>query len=155
VNMTLKRETGNFIVSVDFQLVSPVSDMPEEEGGEEDDYPPETTDFSITVENKTQGGGLILYCSTTPPTGEDGAEPHRFVIGNMRTFSSPEEKEDPAAYNGPEFEDLDEKLQETLDEWLSSLGVDPSLIDFIDAMAVDKEQREYITWLQNLSKLVG
>jgi hypothetical protein len=32
----------------------------------------------------------------------------QFMIGNVRTFNSTEEKENPAGYNGPEFEDLDE-----------------------------------------------
>merc|ERR1712084_114652 len=97
-------------------------------------------DFCITIENKDGSTGISFYCSTQ--TGED----HRYVIGNVKTFSSVEEKESVSGYNGPEFEDVDEKLQEAFDEYLAELGMNNLLCDFIDAVALDKEQREYIRW---------
>merc|ERR1712073_65191 len=87
-------------------------------------------------------GGLTFYCSTQ--TGED----HRYVIGMVKSFASAEEKDSPSSYNGPEFEDLDDKLQEAFDEYLAELGMNSEICDFIDAMALDKEQREYIRWLR-------
>merc|ERR1712190_570263 len=98
--------------------------------------------MSITCEDKKTGAGMIFHCSTSP--GED----HRYVIGNVRSFSHTEERDSISAYNGPEFEDLDEKLQESFDEYLADVGVSSDLCDFVDAMALDKEQREYIRWLK-------
>jgi len=65
-----------------------------------------------------------------------------------------QKKNSASAYNGPEFEDLDDSLQQALDDWLASLGVNESLCDFIDAMSVDKEQREYMRWIGKLSSFV-
>jgi len=154
VNMTLTKETGSHKLIVDFQLLSPVNDAMEEPEAENEEPPmDQSTDFSITVEKK-DGSGVMLYCSTTSDFGQE-ENAARFVIGNMRTFNTAEEKESMSSYNGPEFEDLDEKLQESIDEWLSSLGFNAEVCDFIDTMALDKEQREYVGWLSNLNKIVS
>merc|ERR1712151_361235 len=101
--------------------------------------------MGITVESKSSSAGISFYCSTQ--AGED----HRYVIGNAKSFSSAEEKDSVSGYNGPEFEDIDEKLQEAFDEYLAELGMSNELCNFVDAVALDKEQREYIRWLR-LSK---
>jgi complement component 1 Q subcomponent-binding protein len=145
VNMTLERELGDKTVKIEWQLTSPFDpDMGGEQG---DDGEPEreATELAVTVEKK-DGSGVMFYCSTQ--TGED----HRYVIGNVRTFNSAEEKDGMSSYNGPEFEDLDDKLQEAFDEYLADVGMSSEVCDFIDAMAVDKEQREYLRWLKNAAK---
>jgi complement component 1 Q subcomponent-binding protein len=146
VNMTLERDLGEKVVRIEWQLTSPFDP---EMGGEEDGEPEkEATDVSITVESKDGARGMTFYCSTQ--TGED----HRYVIGNMKTFSSLEEKDSMTSYNGPEFEDLDDKLQEAFDEYLAEVGMSSDVCDFIDAMAVDKEQREYVRWLKNTAAVM-
>mmetsp|Transcript_103586 Transcript_103586/g.251516 ORF Transcript_103586/g.251516 Transcript_103586/m.251516 type:complete len:233 (+) Transcript_103586:71-769(+) len=141
VNVMLEREVGDKVVRIEWQLTSPFDPDADAEG-EEESYDQEATDFCVTVESKTNGTGLSFYCSTQ--TGED----HRYVIGNVKSFSSAEERESPGAYNGPEFEDVDEKLQEAVDEYLAEAGMSNEVCDFIDAVALDKEQREYIRWLK-------
>merc|ERR1712066_952232 len=88
------------------------------------------------------GAGVSFFCSTT--AGED----HRYVIGNLKSFANVEEKDSISGYNGPEFEDLDDKLQESCDEYLAEVGMNNEVCDFIDASALDKEQREYLRWLK-------
>merc|ERR1711924_109459 len=66
----------------------------------------EATELSVTVENKKTGSGLMFYCSTQ--TGEE----HRYVIGNVKSYASAEERDSMGSYNGPDFEDLDDKLHE-------------------------------------------
>eukprot|EP00930_Biecheleria_cincta_P105208 TRINITY_DN977_c0_g3_i1.p1 TRINITY_DN977_c0_g3~~TRINITY_DN977_c0_g3_i1.p1 ORF type:complete len:251 (-),score=68.28 TRINITY_DN977_c0_g3_i1:99-773(-) len=141
VNMALEQEVGGKTVKIEFQLASPM--MPEEEG--EDDSA--ATEFSVTVEAK-DGSGLTFFCSTT--AGED----HRYVIGNVKSYASAGEKDSATSYNGPEFEDLDDKLQEALDEYLGEVGMNSDVCDFVDAMASDKEQREYVRWLRNTKKFI-
>eukprot|EP00918_Siedleckia_nematoides_P055690 GHVU01121546.1.p1 GENE.GHVU01121546.1~~GHVU01121546.1.p1 ORF type:complete len:244 (-),score=41.96 GHVU01121546.1:2917-3648(-) len=149
VNMVLKKEIGGKKVMVEYQLVSPFSGGAEPEADEEsDEAPPSETEFSVTIKNNSNEG-MTFYCSTI-----QNDEKFRYTIGNLRYFSSEEEKVDVSAYNGPEFEDLDEGLQQALDGYLSSYGVDEALCDFIDTMALDKEQREYIRWLSGVSKFV-
>merc|ERR1719450_8142 len=146
MNMALEKQLGEKTVRIEWQLTSPFNpDMEEEEDGES--FPQEATDLSVSIEDKS-GAGITFYCSTQ--TGED----HRYVIGNVKTFASAEEKDSIAGYNGPEFEDIDEKLQEAFDEYLAEVGVNNKVCDFIDAAALDKEQREYIRWLKNTKKVL-
>eukprot|EP00438_Fugacium_kawagutii_P015963 Skav227100 [mRNA] locus=scaffold199:79975:97107:+ [translate_table: standard] len=147
VNMSLEQEVGDKLVKVEWQLTSPFDPTADVEGDQEGAEEYEATDFCITLENKS-GAGVSFYCSTQ--TGED----HRYVIGNVKSFATKEEKESVSSYNGPEFEDVDEKLQESFDELLAEVGVNAELCDFIDAMALDKEQREYIRWLGNVKDLM-
>lgn len=150
VNMTLTKKIGDKNVVCEWQLISPYdSEMQEEmkegEGDADMDGP---TDFSISVENE-QGAGLTFYCQT------QRGDNHRFLIGNVKAFGSSAERDCATAYNGPDFEDLDDKLQESFDEYLSEMGVNDELCDFIEATAADKEQEEYILWLQTAKKFVS
>ena len=152
VNMKLVREFGGKSVSVEWQLVSPFNSEMDFEGEEgenaEEESRMESTDFTITVSDK-RDQGVIFYCSTSAGEG------HRYVIGNVRSFGSAAERESVSAYNGPDFEDLQESLQEGFDEFLAEVGVNDELCDFVDAAAVDKEQREYIRWLSNIQGVLA
>mmetsp|Transcript_10206 Transcript_10206/g.16585 ORF Transcript_10206/g.16585 Transcript_10206/m.16585 type:complete len:241 (-) Transcript_10206:30-752(-) len=139
VNMALERSVAEKVVRIEWQLSSPYSPEADEEG--EDMGAEEGTDFVLTVESKDGSKGISFYCSTQ--SGED----HRYIIGHVKSHFSAEEKESVSAYNGPDFEDVDDKLQEAFDEFLLEVGLNSSVCDFIDAMALDKEQREYLRWL--------
>merc|ERR1719392_154450 len=125
----LEREVGDKVVRIEWQLTSPFDPSVDAEGGEEGYEEQESTDFCITIESKSSSAGLSFYCSTQ--TGED----HRYVIGNVKSFSSAEEKDNVSGYNGPEFEDIDEQLQEAFDEYLAEMGMNNEVCDFIDAAA--------------------
>merc|ERR1712194_198160 len=133
------------VVRIEWQLTSPYE--PDGDEGEGDDRQ-ETTDFVVSVENKEGTSGVSFYCST------QGGEDHRYIIGHVKNYASAEEKESVSSYNGPDFEDIDDKLQESFDEYLGEVGMNSEVCDFIDAVALDKEQREYIRWLQNIQKFV-
>merc|ERR1712085_106122 len=105
------------------------------------------TDFTVTFSQSLEGGeekGFTLYCNT------QAGEGHRFVCGNVKCYDSVKERDSPSAYSGPDFEDLEETLQGSLDEYLAEIGVSDEIYDFIDAAAMDKELREYKRWLENL-----
>jgi len=144
VNMVLEREMDDKVVKIEWQLASPFDPNMEDEEGE----PEESTNMWVTVESKSNGSGLTLNCSTQ--TGED----HRYVIGNVKSFANADEKEGVSSYNGPDFEDLDDKLQEAFDEYLAELGMSSEVCDFVDAMALDKEQREYVRWLKTCNEFM-
>ena len=145
VNMALLRTVDGKTVKIEWQLSSPFD--PNTEGADDAEPAPDSTDFSVTIE-EPKGSGVVFYCSTQ--TGQD----HRFVIGNVSRFSSPEQRDSASTYNGPEFEDLDDKLQEAFDEYLAEMGMGEDVCDFIDASASDKEQREYIAWLNGVKAFV-
>eukprot|EP00927_Polykrikos_kofoidii_P058396 TRINITY_DN5289_c0_g1_i1.p1 TRINITY_DN5289_c0_g1~~TRINITY_DN5289_c0_g1_i1.p1 ORF type:complete len:233 (+),score=45.49 TRINITY_DN5289_c0_g1_i1:52-750(+) len=143
VNLCLEGDMGDKVVRIEWQLSSPV--MNEGEDGEEEAE--EGVDLAISVENKSTGAGITIYGSTM--RGED----HRYIIGNVKCFANAEQRDCLSGYNGPSFEDLDEKLQEALDEYLNEIGMGPELCDFVEAMAADKEQREYIRWLKTAKSI--
>jgi len=149
VNMVVTRTTQGKKVTVEFQLVSPFEGDNNEEAKAESESESEMTDFSVTVESKESG--VTFYCTTVQGNEEQS---FRYMIGNVRYFANKDDKENVSAYNGPEFEDLDDSLQQGLDDWLASLGVNEALCDFIDAMSVDKEQREYMRWIGKLSSFL-
>jgi len=155
VTLKLTRSMGDKDVILEWQLVSPfgndMGDFNEEgnpEGKEEEDFPMESTDFTITIQDKSGEKGLVYYCQTA--TGEG----HRYMIGNVRSFASNAEKESDSSYNGPDFEDLEDSLQESFDEFLAEAGINDEVCDFIDASAIDKEQREYMRWLKNVDSFI-
>jgi complement component 1 Q subcomponent-binding protein len=147
VNMMLEREMGDKVARIEWQLTSPYAPDGEMEG--EDDGSQDATDFVVTVETKDGTSGVSFYCST------QGGEDHRYIIGHVKNYSSSEEKESVSSYNGPDFEDIDDKLQGAFDEYLGEVGMNNELCDFIDAVALDKEQREYIRWLQISQKFLN
>ncbi|CEM05651.1 unnamed protein product [Vitrella brassicaformis CCMP3155] len=164
VNMVLSKKANGYDITVEFQLASPYApdwdelqaSQPSQEGGKEgqqgESEPPmaaAVTDFTITIEKGGKGEGMTFYCSTYA-----GKQDYRFLIGNIRFFSNEEEKMSPTSYNGPSFDDLDDRLQEAFDQWLASLGISEEVCDFIDAVAVDKEQREYLRWLEGFGKVL-
>eukprot|EP01067_Filipodium_phascolosomae_P009758 Filipodium_phascolosomae@DN947_c0_g1_i1.p1 len=154
VNMVLSRKVGDKVVIIDFQLTSPYTPPlgPEEgeEGAEEqeDDEGP-GTDFTLSIEKSDRSSGVTFYCSTQNTSQSSS----RFVIGNIRSWKGAAAKESPTGYNGPEFEDLDDNLQNSIDEYLAAYGISEELADMIDACAMDKEQREYMVWLKAMEAL--
>eukprot|EP00922_Rhytidocystis_sp_ex-Travisia-forbesii_P042954 GHVS01064201.1.p1 GENE.GHVS01064201.1~~GHVS01064201.1.p1 ORF type:complete len:278 (+),score=48.15 GHVS01064201.1:118-834(+) len=157
VNMSLSRNLGEGKkLTVEFQLVSPFesdntegSTTPSAASTEGEKEEAEMTDFTVSI-TKAEGNGVTFYCSTL-----QNDENFRYMIGNVRQFQTEQQRTCVSGYNGPEFEDLDEKLQESLDAWLEEMGVNNELCDFIDAMAVDKEQKEYMYWLETCAKVLA
>jgi complement component 1 Q subcomponent-binding protein len=57
-------------------------------------------------------------------------------------------------YMGPDFQTLDEKLQEELQNYFESLGVNSELASFVQVLTVDKDQRLYLNWLKEVNKFI-
>ena len=53
-------------------------------------------------------------------------------------------------YAGPDFSTLDERIQTALTEYLEGYGINEHLSAFVECMSLDKDQRLYMAWLQNL-----
>lgn len=58
-------------------------------------------------------------------------------------------------YSGPEFSNLAEELQEAVNQYLVSRGVDQGLAEFILAYSGVKENNEYLDWLENFKKFTN
>ena len=55
---------------------------------------------------------------------------------------------------GPEFNTLEEKLQDEFQNYFESLGINSELASFIQVLAVDKDQRLYINWLKQVNNFI-
>lgn len=58
-------------------------------------------------------------------------------------------------YQGPKFAELDESLQTEFENYLVAKGIDNELADFIVAFSDYKEEGEYRTWLNAVSKFLN
>ena len=58
-------------------------------------------------------------------------------------------------YPGPDFSTLDERIQTALTEYLAGYGVNEHLAAFIECMSLDKDQRLYMQWLNNLKDFIN
>ena len=58
-------------------------------------------------------------------------------------------------YNGPDFNSLDERLQAGLSEFLQGHGIDEHLAAFIEVMSIDKDNRLYMQWLEEMKDFVN
>lgn len=55
-------------------------------------------------------------------------------------------------YSGPPFNNLADELQEAVQGYLLSRGIDTQLGDFIVALSTVKENEAYLSWLSDLKK---
>ncbi|KAJ0987127.1 hypothetical protein J5N97_005483 [Dioscorea zingiberensis] len=58
------------------------------------------------------------------------------------------------AYEGPEFSDLDENLQKAFYKYLEERGITSSLHGYLHDYMIQKEDREYLTWLKNIKNFI-
>lgn len=82
-----------------------------------------------------------------------------FYIDSVTPFKSAEAALDESAnaevgreliYQGPPFSNLDTELQESLEIYLESRGVNSELSSFIAAYSEAKENKEYVEWLKEM-----
>jgi complement component 1 Q subcomponent-binding protein len=57
-------------------------------------------------------------------------------------------------YSGPQFEQLDEQVQETFLEFLEERGFDKGFAQFAKQYLEYKEQNEYVNWLEGVEAFV-
>jgi complement component 1 Q subcomponent-binding protein len=62
------------------------------------------------------------------------------------------ENDDDPSYQGPEYDSLAEDVQASFYEYLSERKVDDDLSFFVLAYSRDKEQREYVNWLDKIKE---
>ncbi|GFH12248.1 uncharacterized protein HaLaN_07893 [Haematococcus lacustris] len=60
-----------------------------------------------------------------------------------------------SAYTGPVFEELDEALQGHFREFLAERGISIDLGEYLRHLVYDKEQREYMAWLNRVAEFVA
>ncbi|KAJ3280561.1 Mitochondrial acidic protein mam33 [Borealophlyctis nickersoniae] len=151
--VTLVRSFGNEKISAIFSTDALAEPDFEDYEGEEERSP--AIPVTIIIEKKSGNTGALEINATS----QDDA----FFIENVTFSPSASLLTDQNAeadfqrrtfYSGPVFEELDEGLQELFLRFLSERGFDENLSAFISQYTEAKEQKEYMSWLENVGKFV-
>lgn len=57
-------------------------------------------------------------------------------------------------YKGPEFDTLDETLQSSLFDYIGSFGINQEFAQLVEMQSLDKEQRLYMNWIEEVKNFV-
>jgi complement component 1 Q subcomponent-binding protein len=167
--ITLTRSFGDEEIAVTFDAtedpyeedeyaVEPIS------SGEEDEDEDVTIHFTVSVTRGDGHEGLEFSCATDGETVE--VRNVRYESLGDRSVNQDDrddqddqdDQDDPDAYfssyPGPNYDELDESVQEEFHKYLEARGIDATLANYIAEARVDKEQREYTRWLENVSRFV-
>lgn len=143
--VTLKRDYNGEEVSVDASinmqegLAPEIEDEAEEEA---EDYGTEVA-FNVTV---TKGGeSLVFECAS------DGT----YLEVRHVALEPADGPASETAYSGPVFDELADPLREAFSSYLADRGIDEDLGEYLRHAVYDKEQKEYIGWLDRVGKFVG
>ncbi|WVQ80767.1 hypothetical protein IAT38_002872 [Cryptococcus sp. DSM 104549] len=153
-DVVLTRKFGNETLKLTFQISdldanSFDSEFPPNEGDEADAPAPAPAQItcSLVITKSAQPGALMVDLQTC----DEG-----FEISNVAVYEKTLAEADGAEsdwerrskYMGPQFEHLDEVVQEAFGSYLAERGVDETLADFVLSYCEHKEQKDYVSWLE-------
>ncbi|KAL3838450.1 hypothetical protein ACJIZ3_023041 [Penstemon smallii] len=145
--ITLTREYQGETISVEVHMPDLITgeENDNDEGNDEDEEKGNQSSIPLVVRVSRKSGPCLEFGCT--------AYPDEIAIDSL-SVKDPENSEDQIAYEGPDFTDLDENLQKAFHKYLEIRGIKPSTTNFLHGYMVDKDSREYITWLKNVQKFV-
>ncbi|EQC34039.1 hypothetical protein SDRG_08254 [Saprolegnia diclina VS20] len=154
VGITLKSKTANEIIDINFNVqdvaepeAGEYEDEEEEaegdyEGDEEDDVLPSIRFTARIVKNNE---ALIFDCVASSI----------LTIDSVMHLEENADEVDNSAYHGPRFIDLENDVQEAFADYLNDRHINDDLANFIMEYADLKEQKEYVTFLENVQKFTA
>ncbi|KAK7276317.1 hypothetical protein RIF29_17456 [Crotalaria pallida] len=145
--ITLERTYQGEEIKVEVHMPDLVTGEDNDDDHEDDNAdqssPQSSLPLSISV---TKKGGPFLEFNCV-------AYPDEIVIDSL-SVKNPELAEDQIAYEGPDFQELDENLQKSFHKYLEIRGIKPSATNFLHEYMINKDSREYSAWLNKLKKFV-
>ncbi|KAE8099328.1 hypothetical protein FH972_017319 [Carpinus fangiana] len=87
--------------------------------------------------------------STFGVTASDGE-----ICIDSLAMKQPEVSEDQPAYEGPEFNDLDENLKKAFHKYLECRGINTTTAMFLGEYMRNKDSEEYLLWLKNIKSFI-
>jgi complement component 1 Q subcomponent-binding protein len=143
VRLTRSHEDQKIEVFFHVQDVDENMDFEEEEG-ESEQEPSIGVNFRVDI---TEGDKKLSVAAV------GGQE---LDVRGMRFLPAGVERNDEEVfYGGPDFSDLEEAVQESFLDYLEERKIDGDLAFFVLAHAREKEQKEYVNWLQNFESFVS
>ncbi|XP_077244140.1 uncharacterized protein At2g39795, mitochondrial-like [Tasmannia lanceolata] len=145
----LKREYEGETIQVEVHMPDLVTgdeeDDDNDDGNNDDEKGGQSSIPLIISIFKGDGPCLVFDCT---------AYPDEVSIESM-SVKNQEISEDELAYEGPDFTDLDENLQKALHKYLEIRGIKPSTTNFLHEYMINKDSREYVTWLKKMKDFVA
>ncbi|WWC94195.1 hypothetical protein V866_001035 [Kwoniella sp. B9012] len=156
-DVTLTRKFGNETLKLTFQISDLDSFEPpliENESGEEiEPSGPTSIACSLVITKSATPGSLMVDLETC----DEG-----FEITNIAVYEKALAEKEGAEgdwerrskYMGPQFDHLDQAVQEAFGAYLAERGVDEALADFVLSYCEHKEQKDYVSWLDQVRGFV-
>ncbi|XP_010553052.1 PREDICTED: uncharacterized protein At2g39795, mitochondrial-like [Tarenaya hassleriana] len=140
----LKRNFEDETIQVEVDTLASYEDEGGDEGGDEEEDGDKTRVPMVLSVSK--GDGLCLEFGVS-------AYPDEIVIDSL-SIKRPQDSDEQLAYEGPDFEDLDENLQKAFLKFLEVRGIKASTTNFLIEYMANKDSREYLQWLKDLKSFV-
>ncbi|XP_006302695.2 uncharacterized protein At2g39795, mitochondrial [Capsella rubella] len=99
--------------------------------------------FIVNISKGGAAEALEIMCSAWPDTIE---------ISNLCVRKG--SKSSPSSYGGPEFEELDDQLQDALYQFLEERGISNELAVFLHQYMKNKGKGEYVRWMESIKSYV-
>ncbi|WRT66388.1 uncharacterized protein IL334_003343 [Kwoniella shivajii] len=150
-DVTLTRKFGNETLTLTFQIsdLDSFTEPPLIEGEPAEEIEPSgptSIACSLVITKSATPGSLMVDLETC----DEG-----FEITNIAVYEKALAEKDGAEgdwerrskYMGPQFDHLDQAVQEAFGAYLAERGVDEALADFVLSYCEHKEQKDYVSWL--------
>ncbi|KIR67283.1 hypothetical protein I312_102628 [Cryptococcus bacillisporus CA1280] len=158
-DVVLTRKFGNETLKLTFQ----VSDLdatafdaeypPAEEDSEAPASGPASITCSLVITKSAAPGALMVDLETC----DEGFEITNVAVYDKALADAKGAEGDwerRSRYMGPQFDHLDETVQEAFGSYLAERGVDESLADFVLSYCEHKEQKDYVSWINQVRGFV-
>ncbi|KAK1620044.1 hypothetical protein QYE76_025561 [Lolium multiflorum] len=121
-------------------------DKEKDDDQEDGEKAPKSTIPLVVTVSKSDGPSLEFTCT---------AYPDEILIDTLSVKQpAANEDEELIAYEGPDFNDLDENLQRAFHKYLELRGITPLTTNFLHEYMINKDSREYLFWLNKLKDFV-
>ncbi|XP_073273474.1 uncharacterized protein At2g39795, mitochondrial-like isoform X1 [Primulina huaijiensis] len=145
--ITLTREYQGETISIEVHMPDIINGAGDDTDDNNDEGEESASQPSIPLVvqvTKSRGRTLEFDCTAYPDE----------IVIDCLSVKDPDAAVDQIPYEGPEFSDLDENLQKAFHKYLEIRGIKASTTNFLHGYMVDKDSKEYITWLKNLEKFI-
>ncbi|XP_057450635.1 uncharacterized protein At2g39795, mitochondrial-like [Lotus japonicus] len=141
--ITLRRQFANEDIKVEATMFDGAVPAPRSSGGVANADEMQLHITLIVSISKGDGGVLEITCSAWPDT-----------IEIKRLLTRAKEKMPAEPYAGPDFEDLDDDLQDSLYDFLEVRGVDDELAIFLHQYMKRKDKSELVGWMERVKSFI-
>eukprot|EP00252_Welwitschia_mirabilis_P009293 TRINITY_DN21775_c0_g1_i1.p1 TRINITY_DN21775_c0_g1~~TRINITY_DN21775_c0_g1_i1.p1 ORF type:complete len:263 (+),score=52.09 TRINITY_DN21775_c0_g1_i1:88-876(+) len=148
-SLILKRKYGSEDIKVEATLMNMGEEDDEDEDEDEqeekvEDYQETQMHLIVTI---SKGKGPFLEINCTAYNDE-------VLIDSVAMKEADSESSDRIAYEGPDFQDLDENLQKSFHKYLEVRGIKAELTSYLSDHLVHKDNKEYTKWLERFKNFL-